>query len=234
MADKPECTITTQGSIGTNALSSAMQSAFESALREETKLPDPIFLVDGFSGRKFRMFLNNLFSLIDNPRYLEVGVFKGGSFIPAVYGNMMTATALDNWAWEGSDINRFKAYLQEFGESATVTVINKDFREVDYSLMGPFNVLFYDGSHAEKDQLDGVRLPAPAMDDQYIAIVDDWNFDRVRKGTFDGFDQAQCRIDHMIELRTSQNGALPARRGPKSDWHNGMFAAVVSKIDTSS
>jgi hypothetical protein len=208
-----------------------MRRSFEMALECRSKLPEELFGVNGFSGRKFRMFLNNLFQVIANPRYLEIGVLNGGSFIPAIHGNQMKATALDNWSWEGGNSDRFKSYLSEFGGQAETQIINSDFRAVDFSSIGPFNVMFYDGSHLETDQLDGVMLPVPAMDENYIVIVDDWNWEHVRRGTFNGLRLANCRIGHMIELRTTVGSILdlPPLSGMESDWHNGMFAAVVTK-----
>ncbi len=92
-------------------------------------------------------------------------------------------------------------------------------------------MLFYDGSHDEADQRDGMKLPSQAMDDTYIVIVDDWNWTHVRKGTFDGLAAAGAKIVASLELFTNLNGELPpmAFRGMKSDWHNGMFAATVVK-----
>jgi hypothetical protein len=214
-------------------LSLALRRAFEMAMEERSNLTPPLFEVRGFSGRKFRMFLQNLLGIVPEPRYLEIGVFCGGSFIPATYRNVMTATALDNWSWDGSNLDLFKEYLAKFGGSADVTILESDFRTVDYSRLGQFNVMFYDGSHAEKDQFDGVRLPVLAMDKHYIAIVDDWNWDHVRRGTFGGLRAAGCRIDYSIEVRTKMDmvgDTLPPVRGPTSEWHNGMFAAAISRI----
>ncbi len=93
--------------------------------------------------------------------------------------------------------------------------------------------MFYDGSHAELDQRDGVRLPVVSMDANYVVIVDDWNWDHVTRGTFAGLRDAGCRIDSMIELRTTlqnEGQSLPEVFGSNSDWHNGMFAAVVTRL----
>jgi hypothetical protein len=215
-----------------NYLSLALRHAFDMALEGRSKLPEQLFEVPGFSGRKFRMLLNNLFATLHDPRYLEIGVFKGGSFIPAIYSNRMTATAVDNWSWPGSDIGIFKNFLSEYGHEASTKIVDQNFKEVDYASLGRFNVMFYDGSHAEEDQLMGVKLAASAMDACYVAIVDDWNWDHVRRGTFAGLREAGCRIDYSIEVRTTlQNTgeSLPEVCGPTSDWHNGMFAAVLSR-----
>jgi hypothetical protein len=214
-----------------NQMALALRRAFDYTLEGRTQLTRPLFAVPGFSGRKFRIFLNNLLATVTDPRYLEIGVLSGASFITAIYRNRVKGTAIDNWSWPGGDIDRFKAYLTEFGADSDVAVLNTDFRTVDFAGLPAHNVLFYDGSHAEEDQLDGVRLPSQAMDPSFIAIVDDWNWEHVRRGTFAGLSQAGCRIDYMIEVRTTLDNrrGVPESHGPASDWHNGMFAAVVTR-----
>ena len=211
----------------------ALRRAFDMALEGRSQLAEPLFAVPGFSGRKFRMFLNNLLATLVDPRYLEIGVFTGGSFIPAIYRNRVRATAIDNWSWGGSNDGLFRDFIGRYGAGADITVLDSDFKTVDFAAIGRFNVMFYDGSHAEEDQYAGVKLPAPAMDASYIVIVDDWNWEHVRRGTFAGLRAAGCRIDDAIELRTTlqNNGeSLPPVAGPSSDWHNGMFAAVVNRL----
>ena len=213
-------------------LALALRRAFDMALEGRSQLPEDLFAVPGFSGRKFRMFLNTLLATLVDPRYLEIGVFTGGSFIPAVYGNRVRATAIDNWSWGGSNDELFRNFIARYGAGSDITVLDSDFRTIDFAAIGRFNVMFYDGSHAEQDQSAGVALPVAAMDSSYIVIVDDWNWEHVRRGTFAGLRAAGCRIDDAIELRTTLHNSgdsLPPVSGPASDWHNGMFAAVVSR-----
>ena len=146
----------------------------------------------------------------------------------------MTATALDNWSWEGANLTLFKEYLAKFGGRANVNILEADFKTTGFTKIGSYNIMFYDGSHNENDQRDGVKLPVPAMDHDYIVIVDDWNWDHVRRGTFRGLREANCTINNSIEVRiktdpTSKHN-LPTIHGPSSEWHNGMFVAVVSKL----
>ena len=231
MPDLPDTQVRFEGDATGSKMGQAMCQAFYRALHGDSALPMPLYDVEGFSGRRFRMFLNNLCASVTDACYLEIGVFKGGSFLPAIYGNAMSATALDNWSWPKADFNKFKSYLDELAAGVDVSLINKDFRAVDFGSIGPFNVMFYDGSHDEADQLDGVKLPVAAMRDEYVVIVDDWNWPHVRRGTFAGLEAAGCRIQASIELFTSRDGQLPAmkHRGSKSDWHNGMFAATVRR-----
>ena len=108
-------------------------------------------------------------------------------------------------------------------------VIERDFRAVDYNDIGSFNIYLFDGPHEEKDQYDGIMIAQPALINQFILIVDDWNWRQVRLGTFQALLDARCRVEASIDIRTTRNNTHPALAGRDSDWHNGYFIGVVNK-----
>ncbi len=221
-------TVVAQGAPDT--LQAVVCRAFEDAMAERTRLRKEAFLIHGFSGRKFRIFLNNLFADLPNPRYLEIGLFHGASFCPAIDHNTLTAVGIDNWSEYGGKPETFTANLDAHrGPNADIRILDQDFRTVDYAALGRFNVLFYDGSHAERDQYDGVSKPLPALDTAFILIVDDWNLSHVRRGTLNALRDAGATVGYSIEVRTSFDDKLPLVNGPRSEWHNGCIIAVVTK-----
>jgi len=223
-------TVTAQGR--PEALQRVVCTAFEDAMAERTRLTREAFLVSGFSGRKFRIFMNALLGAIPNPRYIEIGLFHGASFCPAIFKNDLKAVGIDYWpSGYGANPETFMKNLQAFRtERSDITILDKDFRTVDFTDLGQFNVLFYDGSHAEKDQYDGIMIPQPALDETSVLVVDDWNWDHVRRGTLNALRDAKVTINYTIEVRTSfTNTGLPLVNGPQSEWHNGCFVAVVTK-----
>ena len=64
-------------------------------------------------------------------------------------------------------------------------MLTADFRAVDFNGLGRFNVYLFDGPHERDDQYDGVKLAQPALDEEFVLIVDDWNWPAVRAGTLD-------------------------------------------------
>jgi hypothetical protein len=212
------------------ALIAPVVLAFEDAMGHRSRLRDDAYRIKGFSGRKFRQFMNNLVRDVPDPRYLEIGLFEGASFCPAIYGNKVDAVGIDNWTEFGGKPAPLHDNVAKFrNPDSVVKIIERDFRDIDYAALHPRNILFYDGSHQEKDQYDGILLPQPAMTDSYVMIVDDWNWDRVRKGTFDAVKAAGLSIDYQIEVRTSFANELPIIHGQASEWHNGCFIGVVTK-----
>lgn len=210
-------------------LTPVVRSAFEAACLGQGKLTPEVFAVPGFSGRKIRLFFNNLMGSLPDPRYLEIGIFHGASFLSAIYRNKVAATGVDNWSEYGGPAASFYGNLAKLrGEGQALSILERNFRTIDYKALGPFNVMFYDGSHAEQDQYDGVILPAAALDANAVVLVDDWNWDHVRRATLAALRDAGRHVEYSIEVRTTLDNKLPKVGGAGSEWHNGLFIAVAS------
>jgi hypothetical protein len=74
--DQDEISIKMLGDFSTELTDKTQKSLFES-LELDHKLPDSVRLMSGMSGKKYRYFINNLISHLRDPRYLEVGSWKG-------------------------------------------------------------------------------------------------------------------------------------------------------------
>jgi hypothetical protein len=190
-----------------------------------------VLALPGMSGRKYRQFINMLIGTLPDARYLEVGVWAGSTLCAAIAGNRVTALAIDNWSEFGGPKEAFVQNVAAHrGPGAHVHFIEGDFRAVAFDRIGRFNVYMFDGPHAEQDQFDGVALALPALDDEFVLIVDDWNYAAVRAGTFRACRALGLRIGFAAEIRTTLNGDHPAHAFQHSDWHNGYLIAAVSKI----
>lgn len=215
---------------GQRPLPMIMRTAFEDALANRGHIDARAYQVDGFCGRKHRLFLNNLVAAVEQPRYLEIGIFRGATFCAAISNNKVRATGVDNWTEFGGKANEFYLNLATLkGPEASVSIIEQDFRTVNYAALGPFNMGFYDGPHTARDQYDGARIIIEAMEANSIMLVDDWNWEQVRSGTMSAIRDTGAHIELAIEVRTSLDNGVPVHSGGNSDWHNGLFAAVLSR-----
>ena len=200
---------------------------------EDWEHPGPAFLaLEGMSGRRYRLFINALIRLVPNPRYLEVGVWAGSTLCSAIAGNKVQAVAIDNWSQFSGTRERLLENLKQFGAGSEVTVIERDFRELRFGDYGRFNVYLYDGPHSAADQHDGLAMALPALDSEFVLIVDDWNWAEVRTGTRSVIDQLELEVVFAIEVRTTADDTHPAHCGFEAkgtDWHNGYFIAVLRK-----
>lgn len=116
-------------------------------------------------------------------------------------------------------------------EDVQFSFIEADFRTVQFSQLGRFNVYLFDGPHEEEDQFDGIASAMPALDDEFILVVDDFNFTRVFQGTLDALKAMRLDVVASIEIKTTQTGGHPLVAFQYSDWHNGYFIAVCRKTE---
>ena len=215
---------------GTGPLAAVLKEALAAARAYQGKIGQDALQIQGMSGKKFRFFINNLVEKIDAPRYLEVGSWKGSTFCSAIHKNTVTAVAIDNWTQFDGPIGEFFLNVSKHCSLQTkISILTTDFRAVNFALLGSFNIYFFDGPHSEQDQYDGVALALDALDDEFILIVDDWNWERVRVGTGRAIKELGLEILHQTTIRSAPDGVKPAVRFGRSDWHNGYFLSVMRK-----
>jgi hypothetical protein len=179
-------------------------------------------LLPGMSGKKSRIMLNEL--IFPDTNYLEVGVWKGSTFVSALYGNQPnTAFAIDSFIQFG-DVevdfleNTRKHNLPEF----------KLFREDSFTLsdetksqLKDINTYFYDGEHEAHNQAGALTYYMPYLADTFIFLVDDWNWDKVKQGTRDGIKNNNLKVHQEWELISGG--------GDHENWWNAWYVAVLSK-----
>lgn len=205
-----------------------VKTALEDALADKHKLSKFIQDMEGMSGQVYRKFINNLISSIDDARYLEVGSLKGSTSCSAMYNNKVKISCIENWHW-----NYRELFLENtskvVNENIDFQLIEKDFRHVDYSNIGKYNVYMFDGPHSARDQYDGVFYAQSALDETHILIVDDWNWPDVQKGTWSALKFLNHEVIATLDVFTTTDGSYPKIADHFSDWHNGYFVAVIRK-----
>ncbi|MGH6979915.1 MAG: class I SAM-dependent methyltransferase [Stellaceae bacterium] len=186
--------------------------------------------LEGMSGRRYRALINRLIGALESAAYLEIGIWAGSTLCSAIADNKVTAVGIDNWSKFGGPRERFFRTLRRFqGPDSRVTIIERDFHDVDFSVIGRFNVYLFDGPHGEEDQYDGVVIAQPALAKDFVLIVDDWNRPRVRRGTQRAIESLGLRVNYAVELRTTLDDNDTPVAHETSDWHNGYFLASLSK-----
>jgi hypothetical protein len=207
-----------------------LSDAWFSAIAMEHKLPSEIRYMHGMSGRKYRYLINNLVGSTPDARYLEVGSWAGSTACSAMWGNKCKVICIDDWSEFGGPRDTF---VQNTNACLTPNIdfslIENDFRKVDISKLGKFNIYMFDGPHKEQDQYDGIYLYQSALDDIYTLIVDDWNGPGVRKGTIDALEKLGHTVIARMDIMTRNDDVHPLASGAQSDWHNGYFIGVIQK-----
>ncbi|MVA55290.1 class I SAM-dependent methyltransferase [Agrobacterium vitis] len=177
-----ETSIRFEGNFDASLYGVALRHAFFQAWRLDSKLPLWIRQMEGGSGRKYRYLVNNLFEQLSGSRYLEIGSYKGSTLCSAGFGNILQATCVDHWQEFGGkkEFEEHTNRLSKVSPGLNLTVIESDFRTIDFAKIGKFDVFCFDGPHAEIDHYDGLVLAVPALEQEFVLIVDDWNMASVQ------------------------------------------------------
>lgn len=212
-------------------LTALTESALSAAVLKTGLTPDTgIYAIEGMSGMKYRYFINRLVGSVPDARYLEIGSWAGSTLCAAIHGNRVKAVAVDNWSQFGGPKDQFMQNVMAFRTpEADVTVLEADFRAVDYTKMNSYNLYLFDGPHTAQDQFDGLAMALPCMDPEFVFIVDDWNWEPVRAGTAAAIGKCGLEVVFAAEVRTTLDNTHPLVAFKQSDWHNGYLISVLAK-----
>lgn len=207
----------------------AVKTSLDDAFQDRGKLPAEVLDIKGMSGKKYRLFINNLVERTSDARYLEIGSWVGSTLCAALHGNSVRSLAIDTWSQFGGIREFFSNVSKSCSSKTQVSILTQDFRSVEYRHIGRFNIYMFDGPHDYQDQFDALSYPLMCLDEQFVYIVDDWNWERVRNGTFAALRELNLTVLFQVEIRTTLDNTHPKSAGKWSDWHNGYFIAVLQR-----
>lgn len=196
-----------------------IKEAFERAERLESKIPRAyIEKLTGLASPKVWHLLNNLCAQSES--YLEIGTYMGSSLMAALYGNShVSAVAVDNFCMKPHTRPHFFANVKDL----KFTFIEQDAFTIDVSKLPPIELYFYDGEHSFNSQFKAITHFAPAMKTEFVLIVDDWNNDPAREGTFAGIKEAGLQV---VEFHQRKDGTMKN----KEEWWCGLAVFKLKKI----
>ena len=198
-------------------------------------VPDK-YSIQGLSSNRIRHFLNSLCSH-DDAVYLELGTFIGSTFFAATMGNKAKCFGVDDfsepnvkpivdrgqWTECGNPydtlVTNWKKY--ENGNATFVKASVDELTEEDFEGSKP-NILFYDADHDMMQQMNNLNHLLPFMDDKFILVVDDANFDGVVEGavTWAQENNLQCYLERKILSSVIESPV---------HWWNGIHVMVLQK-----
>lgn len=213
-----------------------LKKSVEDAELERSKISQEILELEGFSGNMTRHFYNNLLS-IPGIRYLEIGTWLGSSLCSAMYKNKAKITCIDNWSQFSSEEDiqgRFLKNLNQYRGENEVTLIEADCFAVDDSKLQTYTVYLYDGAHSKEDHKKALTHFIDCLDDTFIYICDDWNWDDVRRGTIEAIQELNLEVLYSVEKIYEEDDPLPIPyHYGKATWWNGIWAGVLRKNPSS-
>lgn len=156
--------------------------------------------------------------------YVNIGVWAGYSLFCGMIGNdQKKCIGVDNFS-EFTTVGPKEFFYNYYNR---IKNDNHLFYELDYKEYlnkihkGVIGVYFYDGSHYEEDQFDGLRLAERFFADDCIIIIDDYNGLPVQNGT-NQFLKMSAYNYRFISEQFTCNGCHPT-------YWNGF--AVLQRCD---
>jgi hypothetical protein len=194
-----------------------IKQAIEKAIRHESKLSPEALSVPSFTSIKIRHLLNNLGAISTN--YLDCGSHLGGSYCSAVFqNNLANGVMIDNFTEfyrDGVTKEALLSNAETFTPKETAwKLIEEDcFSAKDFP--AKFDMILYDAGHSQSEQQRGVTYFKDYATDEYIFLVDDWQFNGVEEGTRTGIKLAN------LEVLFEEIWLTPEGAEPNMSFHNG-------------
>ena len=205
-----------------------VETAFDNAENHKSNITDEVIEMEGMSGTQTRHFYNNLLNT-DDARYLEIGTWKGSSVCSAMCGNTAKVLCIDNWSQYGGPKADFLHNFERAKGSNDASFLEADCFQVDVSRLPKFNIYMYDGEHSSDSHYKALLHYYDCLDDIFIFIVDDWNWQDVRDGTFNSIKKLNLSILYEREVRLTTDDLHTPMDQAKKTWWNGIYVAVLQK-----
>jgi hypothetical protein len=186
--------------------------SIEKSNNNMSKLTNDILRMEGMSGIKTRHLYNNLCS-IDNLNYLEIGTWKGSSFISACFQNNINSIVIDNWSEFGSVKEEFLNNYKTYCPDKSLNLFEKDCFQITKddinTVFNSIDVYLYDGAHDYESQKKAITYYKNFFSEYVIIIIDDFRADtpsnaQVSKGTYDGLNDSGLIVHEKIEISSKQ------------------------------
>lgn len=183
---------------------------------------DDVLAVPGYSSAMIREELNRA-CRGRRVRVLEVGSWLGSTATAMCHGNDVEyIDCVDNWSEFGGNADLLRKTLVRFGLPATVH--NTDLWTIDQRRFSgrTFNVYLYDGPHALEDHARELAHMLPHLEYEFLYIVDDFSWPRVRQGCVEGLHRLREKltITRAVEFQSFQEN------DDRGYW-NGMYMAWI-------
>lgn len=209
-----------------SSLINHIDKSIDMANNNQSKINNYILSLFGFSGNKTRHLYNNICNIPTKTNYLEVGTYKGSTFISALYNNHQTnGIAVDNWSEFDSSRDICNNIIKSFIPTNQYQLIEYDSFSLNnnHIPLDSIDIYLYDGEHSYESHVKAITYFEKFLSPISIVMIDDFREDgswkRVIDGTIDGFKASKLEILHSRKLTSQQEIA-----GKQNYWNGcGIF-----------
>ena len=184
-----------------------------------SKINDEIINLEGMCALKARHFYNNLLNYCYEPKYLEIGSWKGSSTSSAMYKNKASILSIDNWGVVGGK-EEFIKNFEKFKGDNDANYIDIDYLNNVPEINSKFNIYVYDGDYSKDSNYKALYLYYNYLDDIFIYVKNDWNEEYVREETEEAIKKLNLKYIYKREIKKEKS---------MNDWWNGICFFILRK-----
>ena len=142
---------------------------------------------------------------------------------------MGTVLAIDNWSEFAGPRDEFLVNFEKYKGSNNASFLEADCFSTEISSLPKFNMYLYDGDHKQESHRKALTHYINALDPIFIYVVDDWNWNCVRSGTFDAYRELNLKPLFEKEIRLTWDDTHTPQPLAMETWHNGIYVAILQK-----
>lgn len=209
-----------------------LHNAMGKSLMMDTKLTKDILDLEGMSSHKIRVMLNNLCSDFEGS-YLEIGSWRGSTFISAMYKNKIFGLSIDHHQEFAG--NKFATTTEMLAENCakhlvnneTYQLITEDCFKIQIPNENKFNFYLYDGLHDYESQYKALTYYYNNLNTYFYFICDDFSTGPIEDATRNAL--RDLNIDIISEYKFFGNQTFP--QANTTGFWNGYYIAFCVKKD---
>jgi len=200
-----------------------IKKAIAEADKLQSKIDDTAMSqLQGLSSPRVRHLLNNLSAQVNS--FLEIGCYLGGTLKAALRGNdHLYAAAIDNFSMSPDTRQQFYDNIKDL----KVDFFEEDSFSFDVrKIKKPIELYFFDGCHSVEAQYKAVSYFLPAMANEFVMVIDDWDANKVRVGTHTALIDYKIKPIEKYELKGATGQSVEER---EASWWGGLGIFKIRK-----
>ena len=213
-------------------ITSNVDKAVAKAILGQSKLSPEILALEGMSSDGIRHLLNNVCELVGGS-YLEIGSWRGSTFISALYKNAdVKALSIDHHQ-EFEKVEQFKTTADMLADNCKQMLVHNeqyqlvtaDCFNIEIDPNWKFNIYLYDGYHSYECQYQAITKFYKHLEDVFIYICDDFSCHNIEDATRSAFRDMNIEVISEHKMYGYQNVDSCRKEG----FWNGYYIAVCVK-----
>jgi len=202
--------------------------SIKSAEYEFSKLSNDILEVSGPSGKKNRIFFNNLLQ-ITSSRLLHIANGDKGVIYSALYNNNSKVFLIDDYNSRNENTDEFMTNIELYKGNNYFRFFNDNYNNVNTQRLFKFNIFSFHASIDYNKIYTALPKFIDNMNDTFIVVYNDINWTFILEAAKKSFNDLKLTVLFEKEIRLTNNETHTPMSIARDSWWNGIYIAVLKK-----